>query len=259
MDTITVDSLQQKINSIAELIGLQSKEFDELLRKERAEREKSKNDFDERLEKSKNEFDELLKKERAERELSKNEFDELLKKERAERERASKELNDLFERDHKRLQKDLKAIDSKHEEKYSYFIEALVEPGIIDLFEAYNIHLSRVYPNVIVYGDDKQKLYEIDLWIINDKYIVVVETKTTMRTEYIKSFEKKLEIIRNNPPKEFKTEGKEIIGCFAAMRCNDEIAKHAIRSGFFVLYQKGNLLGIKNEKDFNFKTWKITK
>jgi len=175
-------------------------------------------------------------------------FDERLEKERAEREKANKQ----FERQ-------LRAIDSKHDQKFSYFIEALVEPGIIDLFSAYKIHLKRVFPNLIEYDEHNQKLYEIDLWIINDKYIVVVETKTTMRTEYIKDFERKLEIIRNNPPKEFKTEGKEIIGCFAALRCNDEIAKHAMRSGFFILYQKGNLLGIKNEKDFNYKTWKFTK
>ncbi len=194
METITVDSLQQKINSIADLIQMQSKQFDE------------------RLEKSNKEFDRRLR-----------------------------------------------ALDSKHDQKYSYFIEALVEHGIIDLFATYNIHLKRVFTNLIEVDDNKQKLYEIDLWIINDKYIVVVETKTTMRTEYIKDFERKLEIIRNNPPKEFKTEGKEIIGCFAALRCNEEIAKHAMRAGFFVLYQKGNLLGIKNDKDFNFKTWKITK
>jgi len=212
METITVDSLQQKINSIADLIQLQSKQFDERLEKERAERERA------------------------------------YEKERAERENANKQ----FERQ-------LRAIDSKHDQKYSYFIEALVEHGIIDLFATYNIHLKRVFTNLIEVDDSKQKLYEIDLWIINDKYIVVVETKTTMRTEYIKDFERKLEIIRNNPPKEFKTEGKEIIGCFAALRCNDEIAKHAMRAGFFVLYQKGNLLGIKNDKDFNFKTWKLTK
>ena len=211
METITVDSLQQKINSIADLIQLQSKQFDERL-------DKSKKEYEERLDKSNKEYNERLEKER-------KEYLHRLK---------------------------------KLEGNWTTFTESLIKPGIIELFLGYGINLHNMYTNVIFYTENNEPFYEIDLLLTNQQYIVLVEIKTKLNSHDVQEHLQRIEKVQKHPHKDFNWKNKTIIGCVAGITADDSAIKFAIKSGLFVLVQKGHLVEVVNDNPFKFKTWGIS-
>jgi len=196
METITVDSLQQKINSIADLIQMQSKEFKDLITIERAERDKSNKEYDVRFEKERKEYLHILK---------------------------------------------------KLEGNWTTFTESLIKPGIIELFLGYGIELHNIYTNVIFYTENNEPYYEIDLLLTNNQYIVLVEIKTKLSSHDIQEHLQRIEKVQNYPHRDFNWKNKSIIGCVAGITADDSAVKFAIRSGLFVLVQKGHLVEVVND------------
>jgi len=204
MENITVDSLQQKINSIADLIQLQSKQFDERLEKERAERERA------------------YEKERTEREKFNGDFMNQLRK-----------LNGLW----------------------STFVENLIEPGIIELFEKYGVHLEYIHKNVKYKDKNGNLFYEIDMLLTNDDYIVLVEIKTSLNANHVDEHLARLQKVIESPHKSFNWANKKIIGCVAGISVSGGADTYAIKNGLFVLVQSGSIVKLLNDNPFPFKVW----
>ena len=74
----------------------------------------------------------------------------------------------------------------KLEGNWSFFVESLVRPGLIELFNKHDIFLRNTLSNIIEYKD-KQKYYEIDLFSMNDIYVMATEVKTTLKVEDVKN------------------------------------------------------------------------
>ncbi len=142
----------------------------------------------------------------------------------------------------------------KLEGNWSFFVESLVRPGLIDLFKDLDIFLQNTFENVEVYKN-KQNYYEIDLFSTNDIYVVATEVKTTLKVEDVKNHIKRLHKIIEHPPRVFDLKGKILLGAVAGIRIQSEADKYAQKKGLFVLVQKGNLLDIlkpKYQKEFKF-------
>jgi len=180
-------------------------------------------------------------------ELSRREFDEALQKERLEREQTRKEFEEEFRKSKERLR--------KLEGNWGLFVESLVRPGLIELFAKHEIGLRDIYSNIIEYKD-KQKYYEIDLFAIDDIYVVAVEVKTSLTTAYVDEHLERLKKIQELPPHNFNLKGKTILGAIAGITIRGDSDKYAQRKGLFVLTQKGNLLEMLSPA--HPKEWKIT-
>jgi len=154
--------------------------------------------FNQNLEKSALEFEKKI-------ENSRIEFKEELKESR-------KEFDDRFK---------------KFDSNWSRFVESLVRPGLIDLFDKHDIHLRATYTNVFEYKD-KQKHYEIDLLAVNDIYAVVVEIKTTLTVEDVNEHLDRLQKIQDLPPRDFNLKGKSILGAVAGISIKAEADRYGI-------------------------------
>jgi len=243
------------VESVLELIATQSKQFLDNLDKSI---EKSRREFDEALQKERLEREESLKKERLEREKSRQEFEESLKKERLEREKSRQEFEESLKKEHLERQKSNKeAADRlrKLEGNWGQFVESLVRPGLIELFNKHEIGLRAIYPNVTEFKDS-QKLYEIDLFAIDDIYAVAVEVKTSLVAADVDEHLARLKKIQEQPPHDFNLKGKTILGAIAGITVKSDSDKYAQRKGLFVLTQKGNLLEMLSPA--HPKEWKIT-
>jgi len=142
----------------------------------------------------------------------------------------------------------------KYDSNWGRFVESLVRPGLIDLFDKHDIHLRATYSNIIEYKDN-QKYYEIDLLAVNDIYAVAVEIKTTLSVEDVNEHLDRLQKIQELPPRDFNLKGKIILGAVAGISIKAEADKYAQKKGLFVLTQKGNLLDMLNP--VHPREWKI--
>ncbi len=174
-------------------------------------------------------------------------FNQNLEKSRYEFE---KKLEQGFEKSRNEFDNRFRKFDGN----WSRFVESLVRPGLIDLFEKHDIHLRATYSNIFEYKNNL-KYYEIDLLAVNDIYAVVVETKTTLTVEDVNEHLERMQKIQELPPRDFNLKGKTILGAVAGISIKADADKYAQKKGLYVLTQKGNLLDMLNP--MHPKEWKI--
>jgi len=159
-----------------------------------------------------------------------------------------------FKEELKESRKEFDSRFRKFDSNWGRFIESLVRPGLIDLFDKHDIHLRATYANIFEFKD-KIRYYEIDLLAVNDIYAVVVEIKTTLTVEDVNEHLERMQKIQELPPRDFNLKGKSILGAVAGISIKAEADKYAQKKGLYVLTQKGNLLDMLNP--MHPKEWKI--
>ncbi len=138
--------------SILELIKAQTESQDAAIKKNRAE-------FFYSLQESRKEFSSSLQE-------SRKEFSSSLQESR-------KEFNEQMSSINKKLKNVGKKIGSLTD-RWSEFVEGMVIPNLIPLFNEKGIKMERSYSNVVEKKDGKI-FYEIDVLVTNDKYVIAVD------------------------------------------------------------------------------------
>ena len=103
---------------------------------------------------------------------------------------------------------------------------------------------------------NRKKHREIDIIAKNGREIVVVEVKTTLKSEDIKRFLNILQYFTQLLP-EYKD--KKVYGAVAYLRTEEQSAKYAEKQGLFVIRATGNSSSIINKKDFKPKVFFLKK
>ncbi|MBF0225382.1 MAG: hypothetical protein HQK76_08005 [Desulfobacterales bacterium] len=199
------------------------------------------------------EFLDLLKQERLEREKSRKEFEEKLEKERLEREKE----NEKRERENERRIKALDKAISDVSGTLGRFVEGMVRPRIVKLFQRKGIAIRALFNNVCGYKANDEKDYEIDMFLTNDKYAIAVEVKTTLGVKEVNEHLERLKRIQKNSPKPFRLTDMILLGAVVGMSVHEDADKYAYRKGLYVLKQKGNIVTIVNDNKFVAKEWII--
>jgi hypothetical protein len=111
-----------------------------------------------------------------------------------------------------------------------------------------NVRVQRLYRGSGLNGH-AQKI-EFDAVAECGDYVLVNETKTTLRPEHVKDFIMELGQLRDYFP-EFV--GKKIIGAVASLRIDPSLRVHASRQGLLVLALGEGMLQLQNEAGFQPK------
>ena len=126
-------------------------------------------------------------------------------------------------------------------------MESLVEGDLVNLLQERGIDIlittanrKGKHPN----GDE----WELDILAINGEEVVVVEVKTTLRSEDVHDFVQQMKHIRELIP---EYADKKIYGAVAYLRSEENVILMAKRKGFFVIRATGNSASIVNEKEFS--------
>ena len=143
----------------------------------------------------------------------------------------------------------IKELKNLFTNQWGRLIEALVEPGIITLFQQRGINVKKRKPRA--QGKRKGKHMEIDLILKNktEKVAVIVEVKTTLRSEDVAKFLNKFDAFLDYFP---KYKGYTIYGAVAGIQIDKTVSIFAYRQGLFVL-GLGNEGLIRMLNDENFK------
>ncbi|MBC8458291.1 MAG: DUF3782 domain-containing protein [Deltaproteobacteria bacterium] len=134
--------------------------------------------------------------------------------------------------------------------KWGKFVEGLVAPGAVRMFKEQGIDVERASTrNKIQKNGEEMK---IDVMLENEKYIVAIEVKSTLKVEDVNEHIENLRRLREFFPR-FKAQN--LIGAVARIVIEEEADKYAYRKGLFVIGQTGETVKILNDEKFKPKVW----
>ena len=160
---------------------------------------------------------------------------------RKEAEQQMKELREQMKDTDRRLKK----TDELFNSQWGKLLESLVEGDLIPLLRARDIEVESTHPRVS--GRRNGDHYEFDILAINGQEVVVVEVKTTLRSEDVTHFLGKLARFTEYEP---VWTGKKIFGAVAYLKTDAFVQAYAERQGLFVIRATGSSASIINQADF---------
>ena len=130
------------------------------------------------------------------------------------------------------------------------FVEGLVKPAVVRLFQARGIAVHEVHPDVSV--DRYNEGIQIDLLVVDDTEAVLVEVKSKLAQADVDEHLERLAKFKRMLPRYADVRA---LGAVAAMVVPPEVARYAYRQGLFVLAQTGDSVAILNDNRFQPKAW----
>jgi len=130
------------------------------------------------------------------------------------------------------------------------FVEHMVSPAVVRLFQARGIEVHEVYPGVEAKRGGEA--IEIDLLVVNDGTLVAVECKSKLTEEHVDEHLNRMEKLKRLLP---LYKSHQALGAVAAMVMSDAVKNYALQHGFFVLRQNGDSIEIGNPEGFTPAVW----
>ena len=160
-------------------------------------------------------------------------------------------MKERFKETEKEIKKVTKAI-GRLGGRMGDFIEEMVKPAAVRLFQDRGIEVHEVYRGVTAQRDNDQ--LEIDLLVIDEIEMVVIECKSRLSTDDVDDHLTRLSKLKKLMP---KYRDMNIMGAVAAMVLPDDVARYAYRQGLFVLAQSGDTVIIRNDTNFKPVIWEF--
>ncbi len=177
------------------------------------------------------------------------ETDRKFQETRQELARQFAETNRLFQESDAKQEKTRQQV-SELTGSWGKFVESMVEPALVALFQARGIAISWTAPHVKCRKPGLAM--EIDILGVNQEYVVVVEVKTTLKVADVQAHLQRLARVKA-AFSEYQT--RQVIGAVAGMRIEQEADKYAMRQGLFVLAQSGDAVQLLNDATFTPRVW----
>jgi hypothetical protein len=134
--------------------------------------------------------------------------------------------------------------------RWGRFVEELVEPAVIDLFQQRGIDVKEIHPRM---RTRKQGFaMEIDIFAVDDDVAVLVECKSRLSQDDVDEFIEKLKRFKLSFP---HYSGYRVFGAVAGIEINEGIDRYAEKNGLFVIRPSGDSVTIVNPPDFVPSAW----
>ena len=130
------------------------------------------------------------------------------------------------------------------------FVEGLIKPAVVRLFQERGISVHEVHGDISVNRNDED--IQIDLLVVNETEAVLVEVKSKLSQADVDDHLERLEKFKRMLP---RYRDVRAMGAVAAMVVPQEVARYAYRQGLFVLAQSGESVTILNDHRFHPKAW----
>ena len=147
--------------------------------------------------------------------------------------------------------KNLDKASGNFNNKWGAFMEKLVKGNLIDLLQKQGIAVDAVTRKFEIWDkNNKDQLAEFDLLAVNGDEMVVVEVKTTLTSEKLAKFIRKLEKYKHRIPVEKR---KKVYGAVAYLDNDGSSREEAMERGLFVIEaprRDGEFATIANPEGF---------
>lgn len=166
----------------------------------------------------------------------------------AELREQSKETDRRIDQRLKQLERQLGQLGNR----LGMFVQDMVMPAVVRLFQQQGIPVHRVYPNAVARDDSGQAVMEIDLLVINGERAIAVECKSRLSSDDVDVHIERLQRFRAC----FTEHADKVLhGAVAAMSAPDEVVRYAERQGLYVLVQADDDVVVRNQPGFEPKAW----
>ena len=169
---------------------------------------------------------------------------------RAEREAKAKASRMDFDKRMKELSKQL----GGHANRLGEFVQEMVKPAVVRLFQERGLPVHQVLPNMEGKSKDNQPQVEIevDLVVVNTQVLIAVECKSHLTQEAVDEHLERLTLFKRCFP---QFANYVVLGAVAGMVMSKEVSRYAHKNGLFVLAQSGSSIEIRNPSGFDAKEW----
>ena len=167
----------------------------------------------------------------------------------AEANHTMEELKRSIAKLEKTVERTSKAVDSLTT-RWGRFVEELVEPAVIKLFQAKGIDVKEVHPRL----ESKRDAFsmEIDIRAVDETELVLVECKSRLSKDDVDEFLEKLPQFKLAFP---HYKNYQVYGAVAGIEINEGIDRYAYRKGLFVIKPSGDTVAIINKDGFRPEIW----
>jgi hypothetical protein len=130
------------------------------------------------------------------------------------------------------------------------FVEAMVEPAVVELFRRQGLDVSEVYRRVTSRRGGER--IEIDLLVVDGDTAVAVECKSRLTREEVERHVERMNKFKRLLP---KYADMRVHGAVAGMVVDEDAIEAAQAAGLWVLAQSGETVALKNDPDFAPRVW----
>jgi hypothetical protein len=191
----------------------------------------------------------LFERSQAELAASRAEFERAMQESREEYDRRIAKLEQAVAEATKVAKEANKAV-SALTTRWGRFVEELVEPAVIDLFQQRGIDVKEIHPRM---RTRKQGFaMEIDIFAVDDDVAVLVECKSRLSQDDVDEFIEKLKRFKLSFP---HYSAYRVFGAVAGIEINEGIDRYAEKNGLFVIRPSGDSVTIVNAPDFVPSAW----
>ncbi|MDJ0543338.1 MAG: DUF3782 domain-containing protein [Microcystis sp. M53601_WE4] len=188
------------------------------------------------------EFDRRLKESDRRIEQAKLESDRRIEQAKLESDRTIAELKRTVEQTNR-------AVNSLTT-RWGRFVEELVQPAVLRLFQEKGIDIKEIYPRARV---KRQGIaMEIDILAVDDTDVVLVECKSRLSKDDVDEFLEKLTRFKIAFP---HYKNYQAYGAVAGIEIDEGIDRYAYNKGLFVIKPSGDTVEIINDENFRPRTW----
>ncbi len=206
-------------------------DFYKLFQESERQRQETERILRESLERSQADFDRRMAESKAEADRRAAEAEARLARAEAIAAQANQAVNNLSSR-------------------WGRFVENLVAPAVLRLFQSRGIAVQEVYQRVRSARGNRN--LEVDILAVDDDVAVIVEVKSRLTQENIRQCLQTLEQFKSAFP---HYANYRLYGAVAAIEIDGEVDIYAYNQGLFVIQQAGDTVEISNAKDFIPRTW----
>lgn len=133
--------------------------------------------------------------------------------------------------------------------RWGHFVENLVEPGVVRLFQERGIEVQETYRRVKTKRGTVKM--EIDILAVDD-VAIAIEVKSRLSKVDVDEFLEKLALFKQAFPRYADV---NLNGAVAGIEIDQGIDRYAYRQGLFVIRQSGETVEIANDEAFRPKVW----
>jgi hypothetical protein len=134
--------------------------------------------------------------------------------------------------------------------RWGKFVENLVAPAAIDLFQARGIAVQEIH--LAMKAKRSAINLEIDIFAVDDTVAVAIEVKSRLTQAGINQFIQNLGNFKQAFP---AYKDYDIYGAVAGIEIDRNVDRYAYKQGLFVIKQSGETVKIDNDANFRPNRW----
>jgi len=183
------------------------------------------------------------------------ETDRQLKEQSQEAERRSQETDRRFRETERFIRELSKETDKKIgrlTNRLGEFVEELIKPGVVRLFQTRGIPVHKVYSGISANNPHLNLATQIDLLVVNGDVCALIEVKSKLSIDDVNEHIERMEKFKPLFP---EYADKKAFGAMASMVIAENVAKYAYKKGFFVIAQQGESVAFLNDDNFKPTAW----